>query len=378
MSLRLALPKFRKSGQPEWAAAAAAATSYGAEAGALPDLDAEEDTMTMRKRRAVRITVIVFVALAAGQYMQSARSNGGGGANAAASRVQSPLALNFGAGQEPRALLVPVELVANASAPSVSAGVSGRGDAHVVTISASPEDIVHMPHMPLQAAASACELALGLTVAPGAMLDLALSAPCHAGERVVLRHAGLAVTGQTDAAGTLAASLPALDAAGAVTVEFADGSDLRALAPVPELAGLRRMGVQWRAGDAFALHGLEDGAELQAAGDVSAENPGVMPDGTALPRGGWLVALGDTSVTAPLLAQVYTYPARDGITADVAILAQVGPDTCGHDMLGQTLASADGAVSVTDLTLSMPPCDGQTGYLVLKNLFPDMKIAASN
>lgn len=370
MSLRFALPKFRTSGQP------GLATAAGDDAEALPDFDAEDDAATMRKRRVLRVTVIVFVALAAGQYMQSTRNSGG--ANAASTQVQSPLALNLGAGDAPRALLVPVELVANASAPSVSAGVAGVGDARIITISASPEDMVRLPQLPLQAAAPVCEQVLGLSVAPGAMLDLALSAPCHAGERVVLRHAGLVVTGKTDAAGALAVSLPALDAAGAVSVEFADGSDLRAADAVPELADLRRMGVQWQAGDAFALHGLEGGAELQSAGDISAENPGMRPDGTALPAGGWLVSLGDASVIAPLLAQVYTYPAGGGTRADVAILAPVGAQTCGHEMQGQTLVSAGGAVSVTDLTLSMPPCDGQTGYLVLKNLFPDMKIAASN
>ena len=66
------------------------------------------------------------------------------------------------------------------------------------------------------------------------------------------------------------------------------------------------------------------------------------------------------------------------LQADVAILAPVGTHTCGHDRLGQTLASVAGAVRVTDLTLPMPPCDGQSGYLVLNNLFPDMKIAARN
>ena len=250
-------------------------------------------------------------------------------------------------------------------------GVAGAG---VVTISASPEASVSLPKLPVLAAAPACEEVLTAMAQPGAMLGLTLAAPCHAGERVVLRHAGLAVTGRVDAAGALHVSLPALDNAGAVAVEFADGTEVQAAVSVPDLRGVRRLGVQWQAGDAFALHGLEGGAELQTAGDVSAAHPGVI--GAA--QGGWLVTLGDASVAAPLLAQVYTYPADAGLSADVAILATVGPDTCGHDMLGQTLSSAAGAVSVTDLTLSMPACDATTGYLVLKNLFPAMKIAASN
>jgi hypothetical protein len=364
MPLRLAMPKFRKSGQSGDTAAPETAG------------DVEDDKATMRKRRVIRLTVIVFVALAAGQYVQSASNNGG--ANAAPTQVRSPMSVNIGAATEPRAMLVPVALVANASAPKVSAGVAGISAAGIVTISAGPEDRISLPQRPVQVAEPSCEQNLGLTAQPGAMLGLSLTAPCHASERVVLRHAGLAVTGMTDAGGMLVASLPALDAAGLVAVEFADGTEVQAQVQVPDLAGIRRLGVQWQAGDAFALHGLEGGADLQTAGDISADHPGVMPDGVKKSKGGWLVSLGDASVPAPLQAQVYTYPADARLRAEVAILAPVGPDTCGHDLLGQTLTSADGAVSVTDLTLSMPPCDGKTGYLVLKNLFPDMKIAASN
>ena len=366
MPLRLAMPNFRKTGKPGDASASDAA------------LAEDEDTATMRKRRVIRLTAIVFVALAAGQYMQSSQNYGE--ANAAATSARAPTSLNLGLAAAPRAMLVPVSLVATATKPQVSAGVSGLGLAGILTISTSPEAAVMLPKLPMQVAAPACEQSLGVTPLPGAMLGLSLTAPCHAGERVVLRHAGLAVTGKVDAAGGLQVSLPALDTAGAVAVEFADGTQAQGAARVPELIAMRRLGVQWQAGDDFALHGLEGGAELGAAGDISAENPGPQDGGLSGDGvgGGWLVSLGDASVETPLLAQVYTYPAGDSVRTDVAILASVGPDTCGHDMLGQTLTSGAGAVSVTDLTLSMPPCDGKTGYLVLKNLFPDMKIAASN
>ena len=361
MPLRLAMPKFRKTGEPGDAPAPKAAR------------DAEDDKATMRKRRVIRLTAIVFVALAAGQYMQSSKTYGG--ANAAGTNSRAPSSMNLGLGTAPRAMLVPVSLVATAGTPLVSAGVAGVGNAGILTISTFPEAAVMLPKLPVQVAAPACGQSLGVTALPGAMLGLSLTVPCHAGERVVLRHAGLAVTGKMDAAGGLQVRLPALDSAGAVAVEFADGTEAQGAAGVPELTGMRRLAVQWQAGDAFALHGLEGGAELEEAGDISADHPGPQ-DGAA--KSGWLVSLGDASVEAPLLAQVYTYPAEFALQTDVAILAPVGPETCGHDMLGQTLTSAAGAVRVTDLTLSMPACDGKTGYLVLKNLFPDMKIAASN
>ena len=299
MPLRLAMPKFRKTAKP-----------VGADA---PGADPDSDKATMRKRRVIRLTAIVFVALSAGQFMQSARNNGG--ANAATT-ARAASSMNLGVGTAPRAMLVPamlvpVSLVVTATAPQVSAGVVGVAGAGVVTISASPEASVSLPKLPVLAAAPACEGVLTAMAQPGAMLGLTLAAPCHAGERVVLRHAGLAVTGRVDAAGALHVSLPALDNAGAVAVEFADGTEVQAAVSVPDLRGVRRLGVQWQAGDAFALHGLEGGAELQTAGDVSAAHPGVI--GAA--QGGWLVTLGDASVAAPLLAQVYTYPADAGLSA---------------------------------------------------------------
>ena len=55
------------------------------------------------------------------------------------------------------------------------------------------------------------------------MIDILLSAPCRRDERVVLRHAGLAVTYRTNAAGALFASLPALSAEAAVSVLLCRG-----------------------------------------------------------------------------------------------------------------------------------------------------------
>jgi hypothetical protein len=325
-----------------------------------------DDRATMRNRRAIRLTAIVFVALAAGQYVQSARS--GVGANAAVLRdpavPASAMPQKTGMNRT-----LPVVL-ASARIAQVSAGAHSTAASPVIAVVATATDVPQAA--PAAAAAPACTATLDLTAEPGAMLALRLLAPCHPEERVVLRHAGLAITGRTDAAGSLSLSLPALASDGAVSASFADGTAARAAQPVPDLAALRRIGVVWQGGDRFALRGTA------AGGDVTADRPGPQPDAATAPAGGWLTALGDASVPAPLLAQVYTFPSDPAVIADVAIEAPVGPDTCGREMLGQTVASAEGVASVTDLSLAMPDCDGRTGFLVLNNLFPDMKIAASN
>ncbi|MFN6977562.1 MAG: hypothetical protein ACK4OP_05535, partial [Gemmobacter sp.] len=105
---------------------------------------------------------------------------------------------------------------------AIAAGIGGRfaaalvRDARPVAVPVSvtaavPETALPGPRAAAAADAPApgCNEALDVAAAPGAMLALALTAPCRAGARVVLRHGGLAVTGRTTIAGTLAATLPA-------------------------------------------------------------------------------------------------------------------------------------------------------------------------
>lgn len=365
MALRLS---WKKSPSPEEATAADPSTAVAA---AQPD----DDRSTMRRRRAMRLTAIVFVALAAGQYVQSTKSVAGGKA-AAATRdapAASPAASPAKAEPLKSGMIdtLPVVL-ASVQVAQASAGAQISVTPPVVAVATTTTDVPAAPAPALAASAPSCTATLDLAVEPGAMLALSLVAPCHPDERVVLHHAGLAVTGKTNAVGSLFVSLPALAGDGAVSASFADGTSAQAAQAVPELATLRRIAVEWQGGDSFALRSTEAGV------DLTADRPGAQPDAVQAPASGWLTVLGDASVSAPLLAQVYTFPADPAILADVAIEAPVGPETCGREMLGQTIASQDSVASVTDLSLSMPDCDGKTGYLVLKNLFQDLKIAASN
>lgn len=218
--------------------------------------------------------------------------------------------------------------------------------------------------VPTQAASVAdpCATSLEVFAEEGAMLGVTLLAPCQANARVVLRHGGLAVSMRTLATGSLFATLPALDSAGAVEVRFDDGTALDAAAAVPELAGLRRFAVQWQEADRFALNGFEGGADYGDAGHRTAANGGVL-------------ALGDTASKPALLAEVYTFPDPD--TARVSIEAEVSDATCGRELLGETLFSAGGAVRASDLTLAMPECDALGGFVVLNNPLPDMTLAAA-
>ena len=146
---------------------------------------------------------------------------------------------------------------------------------------------------------------------------------------------------------------------------------------LPDLAALRRFGVQWQGDDAFQLHAFEGGAAYGQPGDLSAANPRTPSE--ALKAGqGYITLLGDPAAPAPLLAEIYTFPADPAVKPDVVVEAAVTDLTCGRELIGETLASFGGSVYVTDLTLAMPDCDAVGDYLVLKNLVPDLNMAAAN
>ncbi|MDP4034346.1 MAG: hypothetical protein Q8P60_16135 [Pseudorhodobacter sp.] len=231
-----------------------------------------------------------------------------------------------------------------------------------------------VPPVPEQAEA-ACAVRLFLSTQPQAMLGLSALAPCRPNERVVLRHGGLAITAKTSATGSLFLALPAMDRAGVVKVQFADGVTAEAQLELPELIGLRRFAVQWLADDAFQVHAFEGAADYGASDHIWAGSPH-LPMAGQIAKGGFLIKLGDDQVDLPMLAEVYTYPASLGTPVQLVVEAAVTTRSCDRELLAETLTSMGGAVVVTDLTLAMPDCGAIGDILVLKNPAPDMKIAA--
>jgi hypothetical protein len=225
-----------------------------------------------------------------------------------------------------------------------------------------------------------CDPTLTLAAEPGAMLSLALKAPCNANARVVVLADGLSFTGLTSASGTLSVDLPAMADPARVTVRLAGGTSVTAGADVPDLKAFERVAVQWMGADAFALHALEFGANFGAKGDISAVAPGTPKD-PAKADGGFLIALGDGGVNLPMQAEVYSVPKALTAAGQVRIVldAPVGAATCGRELLGQMLTATSGGKPVpSDLTLAMPDCDpasfGQ--FVELPGIVPDLAVAS--
>ncbi|MDE3028313.1 MAG: hypothetical protein KGH84_07945 [Paracoccaceae bacterium] len=241
------------------------------------------------------------------------------------------------------------------------------------------------PDTPAPVAALSCNPKLALNVGPSAMIEMSLTAPCAKNARVVILDGGLSVTGLTSDTGALSVELPAMASAATVSVRLPGGDLVTATAAVPEMNLYDRVAVQWMGDDSFALHALEFGANFGERGDISAQHPRT-PSAATQDKGGFLTQLGDGTVPAPMEAQVYTFPTGISSKAGsvkILIEAPVTAQTCGHDMLAQTLQSVQGTgadiiTKSSDLTLSMPACDsGANGQFVeLTDLVPDMVVAS--
>lgn len=331
---------------------------------------------------------MILVALAAGHLVETMNAEKMAEAAAAAAAKKPKGIERVSAGPDavavPKAVaaaaetapaLPPPAAIADASEPAAPvltvvepAAPAPAMDAPV--LAALPE-ISALPEPMAEPAATAefCTPTMTLAAGPQATISVSLAAPCRAGERVVLRHAGLAFAEKLDAGGSLHLDLPALDKDGVVSVLFADAGVLRDAVAVPEAAIAHRFAVQWMADDTFQLHAFEKGAGYGQPGDVWSGAP-VSPDG------GYLVSLGDPGLDIPMLAEVYTFPTD--IPADLTIEATVTETTCGRELLGETLVTGLDGVVKTDLTLAMPDCTALGDILVLKNPGLDVTLATAN
>lgn len=230
----------------------------------------------------------------------------------------------------------------------------------------------------LETVSTDCQATLVARPMAAAMVDLALSAPCEGSARVTLHHNGMMITEKMDEAGLLSVQLPALSQTAVYMAAFDSGLTAMAKTEMTSLDIYDRVVVQWQGPGEMQIHALEFGADYGDAGHVWSQAPRDMEQ-AALGKGGFMTQHGRAMPDQDLRAQVYTFPSGTSAQSGdifLSVETEVTAQTCGRLMEGQALQiTGGGALSVKDLTIDIPGCDATGGFLVLKNLLQDLKIA---
>lgn len=270
--------------------------------------------------------------------------------------------------------LLPTEIAVPALAKSFQSPFSTRIAALDQIVDTSIQSDVQTP----PPFVLACDIEMQVTAAPGAMIDLDVKAPCHGNTVVNVQHAGLKFTGVTNALGQYQVMIPAIQKNASVAVGFADGQTKERELLVPDLDGYVRAALLWTGGSSLHIHALEFGADYGEFGHVWAEDAR-SPEYGLLAKGGFLTHLGEANDLNAQFAEVYSFPAdrviRSGAVR-IIVEASITDEVCGTNIAGRTIeVDTDGSTKEAGLELTIPDCDAIGGYLVLKNLLQDLKIA---
>ncbi|MDM7931618.1 hypothetical protein [Tabrizicola sp.] len=300
------------------------------------------------RKRILRVVAVLSVAVAAGELVETLRPT------VATARLEA--AVSVGQPELTAAIGTPGN-----SLPGSASLDDGTGDGLPRLTGITPVAATAEGRGP-----QACDVALGLTAAAGAMIDLALSAPCHRGERVVIRHSGLSFTAVTPPEGQLRLQIPALEADALVAAYF-DGSEMTlATVSVPDAAAHVRFGVQMHLPAQFDLRAEENGQVFSGSSGGRTADGGLRK----------IALLGTAKVAQPLLAQVYTLPADDPSSADLTVELRITPETCGRTLPVETILARGGKVTLATLAVEVPLCGTSGDILLLKNLLRDLTLAA--
>ncbi len=225
-----------------------------------------------------------------------------------------------------------------------------------------------------------CDVSLSALPSPGAMVRLTLDAPCYQNQRITVSYSGLEFADATAADGGYSVDVPALSKDGPFLVTFADGRSVRSQTLTLTLDGYERAAIMWDGAPTLQIHAYEFGAGFDDPGHVWAGAPRDPTFGVRA-EGGFLIRLGNPDIFNPMLAEVYSFPydrVPNGGTVKLIVEAEMSARTCGQKIAAKTF-QLDGAgiISTSNLALDLPDCGGESGFLVLKNLLQDLKIAGN-
>lgn len=231
----------------------------------------------------------------------------------------------------------------------------------------------------LEPTVDTCAITVEGQALPLAMVALSIDAPCQPAEYVTFHHMGMMFKEQTDTEGRIDVIAPAFAETAVYLVSFGSGVGTTATVLASDYMNFDRAVLQWQGINAVQLHALEFGADYGSDGHVWSAAARDL-DFMTPPSGGFLITLGDPTVDQPLMAEVYTYPsgtAQATGTVGLSVEAEVTAANCGREVFAQSLQFGPAhAPEAFDLIMTMPSCDAIGEFLVLKNMFKDLKLAA--
>lgn len=248
-----------------------------------------------------------------------------------------------------------------------------RGPSHAQTLIAVAEPVA--TPVALSPLGLPCGLSVTAEAIDRAMVALDIIDACAPDARLTITHGPLSFTARTDAMGIATLDIPALETPAFFTVHLDTGAEATTLAGVPDLVDHDRVAITWAEDRGLQLHAFEDGATYGGAGHIWQDAPGSENPAR---DGGFLTLLGDATVEAPRLAHVYTLPqsGRDDLILSVEVPITEG--NCGRPVRAETLqVRPGGQIETRPVTLILPGCDTVGEFLLLQNLFTDLRLASN-
>lgn len=194
-----------------------------------------------------------------------------------------------------------------------------------------------------------------------ALIELSLIAPCHPNERLVVSHSDLAFSAYTNDMGSFSTYLPALTQTARIDVFLGETEFLQTEVDVPEADDHFRVALQWTGDDGFGLHAYHHGADFGSEGHLYAQKP----FDSSLEEA-FLISLGEKRGPEPMLAEVYSIPARIAQLERIELELQFDSGQCGQELSAYVLQSGTGiATEIKEARFTTPPCPTENGFLVM-------------
>jgi hypothetical protein len=226
--------------------------------------------------------------------------------------------------------------------------------------------------LPGAEAAAGCVPELLAEPGDGAIVDLALSAPCLPGASFVLHHQGMMFSGLTDEDGNADLTVPALSKSAVFVASFDLGPSALAAVQVNDIDRYGRAALMWEGNVGAQLHAREFAAPFGAPGYVWQEAPNA--------GAGVFAALGRRTISGGYFVQVYTFPVGASPATgeiEVSVEIPVTSENCGQEASAQSLQILPGKRAVAnDLVVTMPGCEAKGDILALGAMYQTMAVAA--